>query len=43
MGALAGLAHATVRVPRGRIAQGLAGLTAATLLVTAWALALSWP
>lgn len=43
MGALAGLAHATVRVPRGRLAQGLAGLGAAALLVTSWAVALSWP
>ena len=43
MGALAGFAHATVRVPRGRPAQGLAGLSAAALLVTSWAVALSWP
>ncbi|MCM2311819.1 MAG: rhomboid family intramembrane serine protease [Steroidobacteraceae bacterium] len=41
MGALAGVAHATIAVPRGRAAQWLAGLVASAVLVGAWVLALS--
>ena len=40
MGVLAGVAHARWRVPRGRLAQGVAGLSALLALVCAWALAL---
>lgn len=42
-GALAGVAHAAVRVPRGRVAQCVAGLGALTVLMLAWALALGRP
>jgi rhomboid protease GluP len=41
MGALAGVAHARWRVPRGRLAQGVAGLSALLALLCAWVLALS--
>jgi membrane associated rhomboid family serine protease len=41
MGALAGTAHATWRVPRGRAAQMAAGCAAAATVIVAWALALS--
>jgi membrane associated rhomboid family serine protease len=41
MGALAGVAHATIAVPRGKAAQWLAGLIATAVLVGAWVLALS--
>jgi MYXO-CTERM domain-containing protein len=41
MGLLAGVAHAAWRVPRGPLAQVVAGLASAAVLVVAWALALS--
>jgi MYXO-CTERM domain-containing protein len=41
MGALAGVAHATWRVPRGAIAQFTAGSLALLAIAGAWALALS--
>ena len=41
MGALAGVAHAAFRVPRGPAAQWVSGLLAIGVLVLAWALALS--
>jgi len=41
MGLLAGLAHATLRVPRGRVAQTLSGVAALAVLALAWAQALS--
>jgi membrane associated rhomboid family serine protease len=40
MGALAGVAHATWRVPRGRLAQSFAALLALLVLIGAWVLAL---
>jgi rhomboid protease GluP len=39
-GAVAGVAHATWRSPRGRLAQVLAGLAAIALVAAAWAAAL---
>jgi len=41
MGALAGLAHARFRVPRGAVAQAVFGLLALAVLGGAWALALA--
>ena len=41
MGTLAGVAHATWRVPRGPVAQGVAGAVSIAVLAGAWALALS--
>ena len=41
MGSLAGLAHATLRIPRGRVAQTLSGVAALAVLALAWAKALS--
>lgn len=43
MGAIAGFAHATVHVPRGRLAQWVAGGIAVAALVLAWWLALGTP
>jgi membrane associated rhomboid family serine protease len=40
MGALAGVAHATWRVPRGSVAQAAAGLLSLALVTIAWVLAL---
>ncbi len=41
MGLLAGVAHAAWRAPRGTVAQVVAGLSAAALLVMSWTLALA--
>lgn len=41
MGALAGVAHATWRVPRGAVAQAAAGLLSLALVGVAWILALA--
>jgi len=41
MGVLAGVAHAAWRVPRGTLAQVVAGVALVAVLVGAWALALS--
>ena len=41
MGSLAGLAHATLRIPRGPVAQTLSGVAALAVLAFAWAQALS--
>jgi membrane associated rhomboid family serine protease len=41
MGALAGVAHAMLRVPRGTLAQWLSGLLACSVLLLAWLRALS--
>jgi len=41
MGSLAGLAHATLPVPRSRVAQTLSGIAALAVLALAWATALS--
>ena len=41
MGALAGVAHATWRVPRGAVAQAAAGLLSLALVGVAWMLALA--
>jgi len=43
MGALAGIAHATLRIPRGRVAQWTCGGLALTGLLLAWWLALGTP
>ena len=40
-GAAAGVSHAALRVPRGAVAQGMAGLLALAALAGAWALALA--
>jgi hypothetical protein len=40
MGALAGVTHATWRVPRGAVAQAAAGLLSLALVGVAWILAL---
>jgi hypothetical protein len=40
MGALAGVAHAAWRCPRGRAAQAVAGLAALLVIAGAWVIAL---
>ncbi len=43
MGAIAGAAHATWRVPRGAVAQVVAAAAALAVVAVAWALALGGP
>jgi hypothetical protein len=40
MGALAGVAHAAWRAPRGAVAQAVAGIVALVLIAGAWVTAL---